>query len=172
MGTLRWGRYGAIHWLQFFLLGLALVLAACAPIEPSRWEEAQERTAGERATAKEAVAGGEFNKFFPQSNDDYSVVYTQEKVGFAEAVLKHEGEDVATLSVFDTVSNPGAAAKYQESTKKLGDYPVVAVGENGTGLLVADRFQVEIRSKSENFSTADRDQWLLAFNLDGLAGLE
>lgn len=172
MGTQRWGQFHITRWLQCFLLMLALVLAACAPIEPSRWEEAQQSTEGERATAKEAVAGGEFNKFFPESNDDYSVVYIQEKVGFAEAVLKHEGEDMATLSIFDTVSNPEAAAKYQDSTKMLGNYPAVAVGENGTALLVADRFQVEVRSEGENFSEADREQWLLAFNLAGLSGLE
>ncbi|RIK42896.1 MAG: hypothetical protein DCC55_07460 [Chloroflexi bacterium] len=64
------------------------MLVACAPVERSRWEEAQESTAGERATSKEAIAGGEFNRFFPKSNGDYSVVYTQEKTGFAEAVLK------------------------------------------------------------------------------------
>jgi hypothetical protein len=100
------------------------------------------------------------------------VVYTQEKTGFAEAVLKHEGEDVATLAIFDTVSNPEAAEKYKESTKKLGAYPVVMIGQNGTSILVADRFQVQIRSKSESFATAERDEWLLAFDLQGLARLK
>jgi hypothetical protein len=151
---------------------MALMLAACAPVDPSRWEEAQESTAGQRATDKEAVAGGELNRFFPESNDAYSVVYTQEKIGFAEAVLKHEGEDVATLAIFDTVSNPEAAEKYKASTKQLDAYPALAIGENGTGILVADRFQVQVRAKSESFSAADRDEWLLAFDLKGLAGLK
>jgi hypothetical protein len=154
------------------LLGLVLVLSACAPVERSRWEEAQEATTGQRATDQEAVAGGEFNQFFPESTAEYSVVYTQEKTGFAEAVLKHEGEDVATLAIFDTVSNPEAATKYKESTKKLGAYPAVAIGENGTGILVADRFQVQIRAKSETFSATERDEWLLAFDLQGLAELQ
>lgn len=157
---------------RLFLLWMTLVLAACAPIEPSRWEEAQEVTAGQSATAQEALAGSAFNKFFPKATNGYSVVYTQEKRGFAEAVLKHEGEEVATLSIFDTVSNPEAAAKYKESTQKLDDYPVVAVGANGTGILIADRFQVQIRTKSDHFSAADRDAWLLAFDLKGLAGLK
>jgi hypothetical protein len=168
----RWRQSHSTPWLQLFLLVLALVLAACAPIEPSRWEEAQDATTGQSATDKEALAGGEFNKFFPKANNGYSVVYTQEKRGFAEAVLKHEGTDVATLSIFDTGSNPEAAQKYQESTKKVGNYPAVAVGENGTGILVADRFQVQVRAKSENFTAADRDKWLVAFDLNGLAGLK
>jgi hypothetical protein len=71
--VIQWGRRQAIpHWLQFVLFGLALVLAACVPVERSRWEEAQETSAGQRATDKEAVAGGEFNQFFPKSTDDYS----------------------------------------------------------------------------------------------------
>jgi hypothetical protein len=151
---------------------MALVLAACAPIDQSRWEEAQEASAGQSATTKEALAGGEFNQFFPESNDEYSVVYTQEKRGFAEAVLKHAGEDVATLAVFDTVSNPEAAAKYQQSAEELDGYPAVAIGANGTGILVADRFQVQVRSKSDSFTAADREEWLLAFDLAGLSGLQ
>jgi hypothetical protein len=172
MAIPRWKRSSITHWLQFVLLGLALVLSACAPVERSPWAEAQESTAGQRATDKEAVAGSAFNQFFPESTAEYSVVYTQEKTGFAEAVLKHAGEDVATLAIFDTVSNPEAATKYKESSKKIGAYPALAIGENGTSILVADRFQVQIRTKSDTFSATDRDEWLLAFDLKGLAGLK
>lgn len=166
----RWGRAHKTYWLA--CLVLALTLAACAPVDPSRWDAAQATTVGQRATDQEALAGGAFNRFFPAASNGYTVVYTQEKIGFAEAVLKQSGADVATLSVFDTVSNPEAAAKYKTSTKKLGDYPVVAVGENGTAILVADRFQVQIRAKSASFSAADRETWLLAFDLNGLARLQ
>jgi hypothetical protein len=158
-------------WL-FCLLLVVVLLSACSPVERSRWEEAQEATSGQSATAREALAGGEFNKFFPTSNNEYQVVYTQEKRGFAEAVLKHEGEDMATLSVFDTISNPDAVAKYAESTETVDNYPAVAVGENGTSILVADRFQVQVRSKAESFTAADREEWLQAFDLAGLAALQ
>jgi hypothetical protein len=147
------------------------LLAACVPVEPSRWEAAQEASEGQQATAAEALAGGEFNKFFPESQGDFEVVYTQEKSGFAEAVLKENGEDVATLAVFDTASNPDAAAKYAESDQNVAGYPAVAIGDNGTGILVADRFQVQVRSQSADFAAADRETWLQAFDLDGLAGL-
>ncbi len=96
------------------------------------------------------MAGGEFNKFFPASNDDYEIVYTQEKIGFAEAVLKQGGEDVATLAIFDTASNPEAAAKYAASSEEVAGYPALAIGNNGMGILVADRFQVQVRSENRH----------------------
>jgi hypothetical protein len=146
--------------------------SACAPVEKSPYDAAQATTTGQRATAKEAMAGGEFNKFFPKSNDTYSVVYTQEKIGFAEAVLKSKTEDVATLSIFDTVSNPDAAAKYKDSTTKVSGYPSTNIGNNGTSILVADRFQVQVRTKAASFTAKDRETWLAAFDLAGLAKLQ
>lgn len=159
------------RWLVSLLLGTLILTAACAAEEASRWEAVQEASSGEQATSAEAVAGGEFNKFFPESEGDYSVVYTQEKSGFAEAVLKENGEDVATLAVFDTASNPEAAEKYAESADEVGGYPAVAVGDNGTAILVADRFQVQVRSEDEEFAESDRAEWLEAFDLTGLAAL-
>ena len=154
------------------LCSLLVLMAACAPVqEASRWDTVQEETTGERATSAEDLAGGEFNKFFPDSEGDFSVVYTQEKSGFAEAVLKENGEDVATLAVADTVNNPSALEKYSESTQKVGGYPAAAVGDNGTAILVADRLQVQVRSVSDAFSAEDRETWLQAFDLDGLAQL-
>ncbi len=167
-----WQRAYFVRWLPLLLLCATLIFSACVAPAASRWDTAQEASSGERATDKEALAGGEFNKFFPQDSDDYDVVYTQEKSGFAEAVLKQAGKDVATLAIFDTVSNPAAAEKYRESSEKIGDYPAVEIGSNGTGILVADRFQVQVRAKSDSFTAADREEWLEAFDLDGLAELE
>jgi len=149
-----------------------LYLVACSPVEQSQWSAAQEASQGQPATDQEALAGGEFNKFFPQSHDQFTIVYTQEKQGFAEAILRDDGDDVATLAIFDTVSNPDAAAKYTDSTDKVADYPAIAIGSNGTGILVADRFQVQVRSTSADFAEEERAEWLAAFDLDGLAGLE
>jgi len=157
--------------LLVFLLGLLVLTPACAPEEASRWDAAQEATSGERATSGDALAGGEFNQFFPESDGDFSVVYTQEKSGFAEAVLKENGEDIATLAIFDTVSNPDAATKYADSSQSVAGYPAVAVGDNGLGILVADRFQVQVRAQNGQFTAEDSETWLQAFDLDGLARL-
>jgi hypothetical protein len=153
---------------------LVLVLLTTLPgcyQEPSRWDEVQKETRGKKAVAREAVAGGEFNKMFPKAEGDFSLVYTQEKTGFAQAMLKKGGDEVATLSISDTVSSPDAAADYKDSTEQLQGYPMVDKGENGTAVLVGDRFQVTVRSKDANFTKADRQEWLGKFDLANLARL-
>jgi len=161
-----------IPFFVMLLLSMALFINACVPPEPSRWETTPQANTNQAATAQEALPGGEFNKFFPADNAEYDVVYTQEKIGFAEAVLKHEGEDVATLAIFDTASNPEAAEKYAASSEEVAGYPALAVGNNGMGILVADRFQVQVRSKTDTFTAADRETWLGEFDLAGLAALK
>jgi hypothetical protein len=158
--------------LSLFVIVVTLMLSACTPEAASRWATIQEASEGQRATAQEALAGGEFNKFFPESRGAFEVVYTQEKIGFAEANLKEDGVDVATLAIFDTVSNPAAADKYTESSEELEGYPLVAVGSNTNAILVAERFQVQVRSRIDDFSEDDRKEWLAEFDLDGLAALK
>lgn len=154
------------------LLCVGLGSTACREQEPSRWAPVQETTEGQRATSDEAVAGGDFNQFFPAGRDDYEVVYTQEKQGFAEAVLRENSQDVATLAVTDTTSNPEARDKFTDSSVGVVGYPAATVGSNGTAILVADRFQVQVRSTSDAFTAQDREEWLAAFDLDGLANLQ
>lgn len=139
--------------------------------EPTRWDEVQQKTRRTPAVSREAVAGSEFNKLFPKPEGDFDLVYTQEKPGFAQAKLVKKGEDVATLSVFDTVSNPEAASDYQTATERLGTFPLIDIGSNGTGVLVGDRFQVQVRSKDANFGKADREGWLKKFDLANLESL-
>jgi hypothetical protein len=150
----------------------SLALAGCYP-EPTRWDEVQKQTRHNApSVAKDAVAGAMFNKLFPKPAGDYDIVYTQEKPGFAQAKLVRKGNDVATLSIFDTISNPDSAAKYKESTETFEGYPIVEIGNNGTGLLVGDRYQVQIRSNDANFSKFDREDWLKKFDLANLAKLQ
>jgi hypothetical protein len=157
-------------WLWLGLL-LALAGAGCRQQEPTRWDEAQQESRGQPAVAREAEKGSSFNRFFPRGGGEYNVVYKQEKTGFAQASLKRGGKEVATLSVSDTTSNPEAAAKYRSSSEMLQSYPIVAIGSQGTGVLVADRFQVQVRSVDPSFSPADRKEWLGKFDLPGLAQL-
>ncbi len=149
--------------------------AACRkeePKKPSRWDAKQEQTTGQKATEKQALAGGTFNKFFPQASEGFKIIYTQEKQGFAEAKLEDaSGKEVATLSIFDTISNPEAADKYKQAAEKLQEYPMVAVGDNGTALLIANRLQVQVRSKDATFDANARQAWLQKFDLKGLSGV-
>ena len=45
----------------------------------------------------------------------------------------------------------------------------IEIGNNGTGLLVGDRYQVQIRSTDANFTKFDREDWLKKFDLANLA---
>ena len=148
---------------RIFVILLLLVMPlaiACRPIA----------NAGTAAVV-EPLAGGEFNKFFPKDEGDYNVLYTQEKEGFAQARLNLKGVEVATLSVSDTAISVDALDKFKDSKEEIAGYPAAAVGMLGTAILVADRFQVQVRSKDASFTAEDRTAWIEKFDLDGLAAL-
>jgi hypothetical protein len=155
---------------RWILIVLPLVVAPGCRQQPSRWDEVQQKTRRNApAVSKAAVPGSMFNKMFPKAEGDYDVVYTQEKTGFAQASLVKKGTDVATLSIFDTASNPDAYAKFQDTQDTFEECPIIEIGNNGTGLLVGDRYQIQIRSKDANFSRFDREDWLKKFDLANLA---
>lgn len=164
--------------MRRFLAGLAVspvlavvLLAGCFRAEDPRWTAAQKDT--RPVVAKEAVAGGKLNKFFPKVEGEWDLVYTQEKQGTSIATLKKGGKDMATLAIVDTVSDPSLAEEYKEATEKLDAHPMLAKGSLGTAILVADRFQVTARTAvGSGFSEADRKEWLKKFDLAGLATLQ
>ena len=160
------------------LLFLSAGCGAFAPPEaPSQFSEVQEETSGRNApaaVATEAVKGGQLNDYFPRSvagYSDYQVVPAQEKQGFAQFKVNQGGENVAMLSINDTVSNPAAATKYQSSSRQIEGNPALDIGRNGTGVLVGDRFQVKVQSRADSFTADDREAWLKAFDYRGLAQL-
>ena len=79
---------------------------------------------------------------------------------------------MAVLSIFDTISNPDATQKFQDSSQTIGGYPAVQQGSKGTAVLVGDRFQVKALSRDPSFAESDRETWLAQFDLDGLAQLK
>ena len=163
--------------LAALLLSMLLLVTACATKAPSRFDQAQQESSQQRsgqAVAKEATQGSNFNKFFPAAGAGFDRVYTQEKKGFAEAKLKKGGKDVAVLSISDTQGVTGGAnpaAKFANSSLKIGGYPAVTQGKNSTALLVGDRYQVKISSRDATFTESDRQAWLQKFNLRGIEKL-
>jgi hypothetical protein len=155
------------------LLSLLLLTTACTAQAPGRFDQVQKESTQQKrgqAVAKNATQGSEFNKLFPPEEAGYQRVYTQEKKGFAEAKLKKDSKDVAMLSISDTTSTPAAAAKFSQSTKKIGGYPAVEVGNTQTAILVG-KYQVKVLSRDPAFSASDRAAWIEKFNLAGLAKL-
>jgi hypothetical protein len=164
--------------LATLFLCLLLLTTACTPKTPGRFDQAQQQSSQQKsgqAIAKDATQGSQFNKFFPNPQDGYQRVYTQEKKGFSEAKLKKAGKDLAVLSISDTqgvkgTSNP--AGKFKTSTKSIAGYPAVSQGTTGTAVLVADRYQVKVQSRDPSFTQSDREAWIQKFNLDGLSRLK
>jgi len=183
-------RLKSLNLLVFIFLPLVLFGAACYSNESnSRWANAQrESTQGVNSAAigestqpqtvpnrpprsSKPLAGGEFNKFFPVASDRYTRVASQEKQGFAEYKLKKDGKDVAMLAVSDTITNPEAAAKFQQSTRQINGYPAIDQGSTATAVLVDNRFQVKVLSRNPSFTKEDRETWLQKFDFAGIAGL-
>ncbi|WP_373530622.1 hypothetical protein [Nostoc sp.] len=160
--------------LAALLLSVLLLTTACTPQAPGRFDQAQKESTQQKsgqAVVKKATQGSEFNKFFPGASGGYQRVYTQEKKGFAEAKLKKDGKDVAMLSISDTTSTPGTAAKFSNSTKKIGGYPAVEQGKTQSAILVG-KYQVKVLSRDPSFTASDRADWLKKFNLNALAKLK
>ena len=161
--------------LASLLLCLLLFTTACASTRtPNRFDQVQQESTKQKsgqAVSKKATQGSKLNKFFPESGDGYSRVYTQEKKGFSGANLKKDSKVVAQLSISDTTSTPTVASKYANSTKKIDDYPAVQQGKNQTAVLVG-KYQVKVISKDPTFNVSDREDWIEKFDLDGLAKLK
>jgi hypothetical protein len=170
MGTVKFRHLPAV------VLG-ALVLAAlgCPPVN-TKYQAAATRT--DPVVAAAAVEGKEFNKFFPKGDaiKGHDFTFTQEKTGLALGKLSKEGKDLATLSITDTLSEPDAKEKFQDSTEKIEGFPVGAESKLETCLLVDDRFQVKVRSAGtaadQVMPEADRKEWLKKFDLTGLSKLK
>jgi len=164
------------RWFKPFLplmLVTLLVVTGCSSA-PSKYDQVQDDTTGFNAPAaveKVAEQGSQFNQFFPASEGDFKVVPAQEKKGFAEYKLKRNGETLAMLTINDTISLPAAAKKYESATQSLAGFPLVEQGTTATGLLVNDRYQVKVLSRSDGFTASDRATWLEKFDLEGLAEL-
>jgi len=158
----------------FLILALFFIAPACRQDQPtSRFEQAQQESteSGAVSVSKDAVKGGELNLYFPENEGDYKIVYVQEKRGFAQAKLQKDGQKLALISISDVANNPTAADKFKDSKETIKSYPVVNQGSKATAILVRDRYQVKIVSRSDSFDETARKEWLEKFDLETLAQL-
>jgi hypothetical protein len=151
---------------------VAFVVTACGPSYDTRFEGGL--TQKGPAVSKEAVPGDKLNKHFPKVEGEWDLVYTQEKQGMSQAELKKGGKALASLAIFDTVTDATVKDDYKDAKDKLDDkYPMIAKGKLGTAILVGDRFQVQVRTlPGADFEEAERKEWLKKFDLAGLATLQ
>ncbi|WP_338792803.1 hypothetical protein V9L05_13110 [Bernardetia sp. Wsw4-3y2] len=159
----------------FALLLSSAFLFSCGGKKQTNTETTTTIDNGSTATEempKEEVEGGALNKFFPQEEGAYKVIYNQEKDGFVQASLEKDGIEVATLAISDLSTNMDTKAKYADATMYIASYPALTKGSKGTTILVADRYQISIRSKEDSFDDKTRKSWFEKFDLAGLANLK
>lgn len=160
------------HWL-LYLTWAIVAISGCQQRPPDRWESAQaESSRSPEAVSSEAVEGSQFNRFFPQVEAPWDIVFKQEKTGFAQASLHFEGREVAVLSVSDTRNNPEAADKFKNSQRNLEGMPVATIGEQATAILVNDRFQIQVRSMDPVIGPQERDEWLTRFDWQAIGRIQ
>jgi hypothetical protein len=165
-------RIPVIAWLTVGVL-LGVAAGGCRKAEPDRWAEAQKKSSESGvAVSEESVAGAEFNRFFPEVEKPWDIVFKQEKTGFAQASLQSEGREMALLSVSDTKNNPSARDKYRNAAETLAGLPRAEIDANTTGVLAGDRYQVQIRSLDPAFGPQEREQWLAKFNLEAIGRIQ
>lgn len=120
----------------------------------------------------QVVNGTAFNRLFPEPEDGDQLVFTQEKRGFSEARLKHDGQVKALLAISDVTTAPEARKKFETSQSQLQGWPLVEQGPQATALLVADRFQVKVIGQGDGLEAEQRQALIGRFNLRGLAALQ
>ena len=157
----------------WLVLSIAVMFVGCGRSEPDRWAPAQEASSKSgQAVAESSVEGAEFNRFFPQVQSPWDIVFKQEKTGFVLASLQTGGREVAQLSVSDTNNNPSAVDKYRHTQMALGLYPKVDISPEVAAILVGSRFQVRIQSMDPSFGSAERGEWLNKFDLDSISRIK
>ncbi|WP_254992049.1 hypothetical protein [Cyanobium sp. N5-Cardenillas] len=120
----------------------------------------------------QVVNGTAFNRLFPEPDDGDQLVFTQEKRGFSEARLKHDGQVKALLAISDVTTAPEARKKFETSQSRLQGWPLVEQGPQATALLVADRFQIKVIGQGDGLEAEQRQELIGRFNLRGLAALQ
>jgi hypothetical protein len=124
------------------------------------------------ASAVSAVASGVpalvLKTYFPQDGaGGYHRVHRASKDGYAEATLEKDGKEIAILSITDAERMAYVKAKFENATEKLEGYPLLTDGKDLSTILVKERFQIKVLSKTLD---ADARKAILAsFDLKGLA---
>ena len=110
---------------------------------------------------------GPLKSYFPQDGvGGFRRVIRAGRDGYAEAALEKDGKEVAMLSISDAERLAYVKAKFEDATEKLDGFPLLTVGKDLSTILVKDRFEIKVLSKTLD---ADARKAILAsFDLKGL----
>lgn len=106
--------------------------------------------------------------YFPQDGaGGYTRVIRAGKDGYAEATLEKDGKEVAVLSISDAERMAYVKAKFESATDKVDGAPLLTVGKDLSMVLVKERFQIKVLSKT--LDAEGRKAIIATFDLKGLA---
>jgi hypothetical protein len=119
------------------------------------------------ASSLAPMTTGFLTKFFPKDGDGgYKRVLSGEKQGYAEAKLEKDGKEVALVSITDATRLAYTKQRFETSTEKIGDLPVLRVNDEETSALVNNRFYVKVYSTKLDHEA--RKAILASFDLKSL----
>ena len=133
---------------------------------------ASSASAAAREALAKAVDGASFKPFFPAPGLDGTTekVERTPKGGMMEVVYKKGKDEVATLVITDTTTDPRVRDDYKGASEKVAGHPLKTSGYAKSAVLVADRYQVQITSP--RVKAEGRKAWLEKVDLKGLAALK
>jgi hypothetical protein len=107
------------------------------------------------------------NYFPPDGAGGYRrVIQSTARDGYAEAALEKDGKEIAVLSISDAERMAYVKAKFENATEKLDGCPLLTSGKDLSTILVKDRFQLKVLSKT--LDAEQRKAILAMFDLKGL----
>jgi hypothetical protein len=92
------------------------------------------------------------------------------KEGVAEVVYKKGKDEIATITITDTIEIPAVREDYKDAKEKVDGFPLKTSGYAKSAILVADRFQVQIQS--QRLKAPERKAWLEKMDLKALQALK
>ena len=161
-------------------LALSLTLAtACtkAPPTPASTETPEAASpslaVGERAGLSDAggmasgVPTAPLKEYFPLDGaGGYKRVIRANRVGYVEASLEKDGKEIAILSISDAERLAYVKARFENATEKVDGFPLLSSGQDLSTILVRDRFEIKVLSKTLDASA--RKAVLASFDLKRL----
>ena len=105
--------------------------------------------------------------YFPlDAAGGFKRVIRANRVGYAEASLEKDGKEVAVLSISDAERLAYVKARFENATDKVDGFPLLTSGKDLSTILVRDRFEIKVLSKTLDASA--RKAILASFDLKGL----
>ncbi|PWJ40926.1 hypothetical protein [Sediminitomix flava] len=150
------------------LIYFCFVLASCQ-------SESETKTRGDHiifSNDPDVIDGKLLQEAFPDSLPKFQIYVTHSAVGMVKAkVINDSSKVIASSSIIDLLNHKNEISRFKKSELSFEDYPLLIKGQNSIAILVADRFQVQIKSLSQSFNDDRIKERFKQFDLEKLKAL-